>query len=56
MGSEEEPTTGPVSGSPLIRAGEFLRRVFQKADEDLIFFMAGAISFNLLVAFVPLLL
>ena len=40
----------------MIRAGEFARRVFQKADEDLIFFMAGAISFNLLVAFVPLLL
>lgn len=30
--------------------------MFQKADEDLIFFMAGAISFNVLVAFVPLLL
>lgn len=43
-------------GSLVIRAGEFGRRVFQKADEDLIFFMAGAISFNLLVAFVPLLL
>jgi membrane protein len=40
----------------VIRVGEFARRVFQKADEDLIFFMAGAISFNLLVAFVPLLL
>lgn len=46
----------PPSGSAFIRAGEFLRRVIQKADEDLIFFMAGAISFNLLVAFVPLLL
>lgn len=43
-------------GSLVIRAGEFARRVLQKADEDLIFFMAGAISFNLLVAFVPLLL
>lgn len=48
-------TTGP-SGPWHIRAGEFLRRVLQKADEDLIFFMAGAISFNVLVAFVPLLL
>ncbi|MBT8337506.1 MAG: YihY/virulence factor BrkB family protein [Gemmatimonadetes bacterium] len=44
------------SSSAFIRAGEFARRVLQKADEDLIFFMAGAISFNLLVAFVPLLL
>lgn len=43
-------------GRLFIRVGEFARRVFQKADEDLIFFMAGAISFNLLVAFVPLLL
>ncbi len=46
----------PVPGSLGVRAWEFLRRVFQKADEDAIFFMAGAISFNLLVAFVPLLL
>ncbi len=43
-------------GSLVIRVGEFARRVLQKAEEDLIFFMAGAISFNLLVAFVPLLL
>ncbi len=43
-------------GALFIRFGEFARRVVQKADEDLIFFMAGAISFNMLVAFVPLLL
>jgi membrane protein len=52
MRSDEEAP----SSSAFIRAGEFARRVLQKADEDLIFFMAGAISFNLLVAFVPLLL
>ncbi|MEQ9569120.1 MAG: YihY/virulence factor BrkB family protein [Longimicrobiales bacterium] len=52
----DESTEDGAPGSRWIRAGEFLRRVFQKADEDLIFFMAGAISFNLLVAFVPLLL
>lgn len=56
MDSAEEPRKGDATGAPWIRAGEFLRRVLQKADEDLIFFMAGAISFNMLVAFVPLLL
>jgi membrane protein len=35
-------------------AGDFLRRVYQKADQDQIFFMAGAIAFNVLVAIVPL--
>ncbi len=44
------------AGSRRHRALEFLRRVFAKAEEDSIFFMAGAISFNVLVAFVPLLL
>jgi membrane protein len=33
---------------------DFLRRVYQKADQDQIFFMAGAIAFNVLVAIVPL--
>ena len=33
---------------------DFLRRVFNKADQDGIFFMAGAIAFNLIVAIVPL--
>jgi membrane protein len=35
---------------------DFLRRVYVKADQDGIFFMAGAIAFNLVVAIVPLLL
>lgn len=35
---------------------DFLRRVYVKADQDGIFFMAGAIAFNLIVAIVPLLL
>lgn len=35
---------------------DFLRRVYMKADQDGIFFMAGAIAFNLIVAVVPLLL
>jgi len=35
-------------------AGDFLRRLYQKADQDQIFFMAGAIAFNVLVAIVPL--
>jgi len=33
-----------------------VKRVLQKADEDGIFFMGGAISFNVLVAIIPLLL
>jgi uncharacterized BrkB/YihY/UPF0761 family membrane protein len=35
-------------------AGDFIRRVYIKADQDKIFFMAGAIAFNILVAIVPL--
>jgi membrane protein len=35
-------------------AADFLRRVYQKGDQDQIFFMAGAIAFNVLVAIVPL--
>ncbi|MFQ5538262.1 MAG: YihY/virulence factor BrkB family protein [Gemmatimonadota bacterium] len=37
------------------RAGEFLRRLWTKSYEDDVFFMAGAISFNLLLALIPLL-
>lgn len=33
---------------------DFIRRVWMKADQDGIFFMAGAIAFNLVVAIVPL--
>lgn len=35
---------------------DFVGRVYDKAGEDDIFFMAGAIAFNVLVAFVPLVL
>ena len=38
------------------RTLHFLRRVYDKAGEDDIFFMAGAISFNVLAGMVPLLL
>jgi membrane protein len=34
----------------------FLRRVYEKAGDDNIFFLAGAIAFNLVVAIIPLLL
>ncbi len=37
-------------------AFDFLRRVYEKAGADDIFFLAGAIAFNVLVAFVPLVL
>lgn len=36
--------------------GVFLRRIWDKAGADNIFFMAGAIAFNVLVAIVPLVL
>jgi membrane protein len=36
--------------------GEIIRGVWRKGEEDDIFFLAGAISFNVLVAFVPLVL
>src|SRR5512147_363901 len=35
---------------------DLVRRVYDKAGEDDIFFMAGAIAFNVIVAGVPLLL
>jgi membrane protein len=35
-------------------SADFVRRVYNKADQDQIFFMAGAIAFNVLVAIVPL--
>lgn len=38
----------------LADARAFLGGVYRKADEDNIFFLAGAISFNVLVAFLPL--
>jgi membrane protein len=38
------------------RVRAFLRRVYEKAGDDNIFFLAGAISFNVLVAIIPLLL
>jgi membrane protein len=37
-------------------SGDYLRRVYKKADQDNIFFLAGAIAFNVLVAIVPLVL
>jgi uncharacterized BrkB/YihY/UPF0761 family membrane protein len=52
-------SAGPVA-SPLssrrARLREFWSRAYQKSVEDNIFFMAGAISYNLLVAVVPLVL
>lgn len=35
---------------------DFVRRVYKHSEEDNIFFMAGAIAFNVLVAIVPLIL
>jgi len=52
---------GPLSHPPpepsiLARLREFVIRVVSKAAEDNVFFMAGAITFNVLVALVPILL
>ena len=49
------PLLPPDPGWPR-RSRDFFLRVVSKADEDNIFFMAGAITFNLLVALVPLIL
>ena len=38
------------------RGAEFLRRLWQKSVEDEVFFMAGAVAFNVLIALVPLLI
>ena len=55
----ESGRPGPVA-SPLssrrARLREFWSRVYQKSAEDNIFFMAGAISYNFLLAIVPLFL
>ena len=49
--------TGRFSfGHARAETGDFIRRVWNKADQDQIFFMAGAIAFNVLVAIVPLVL
>jgi len=45
-----------VLGGRLQRLRDFWARVVQKSAEDNIFFLAGAIAFNVLVAVVPLLL
>lgn len=64
-GGASSPPTAPARARPpqparKVRfrhtAGDFLRRVYKKAEQDQIFFMAGAIAFNVLVAIVPLLL
>lgn len=42
------------SSRALRTTGDYLRRIYDKAGEDNVFYMAGAIAFNILVAFVPL--
>ncbi len=57
------PVASPISArvsarlsSGPTRLREFASRVYQKSAEDDIFFMAGAISYNFLIAIVPLFL
>ena len=54
-----DPVASPVAappGSRRARLREFCSSVYRKSTEDNIFFMAGAISYNLLLAVVPLFL
>ena len=53
-GSRGRPPPLPPEPGLLARLRGFLFRVVSKSLEDNIFFMAGAITFNLLVALVPL--
>jgi membrane protein len=46
----------PLEPTRAHRIRDFLVRVVAKADEDRIFLLAGAITFNVLIAFIPLLL
>jgi membrane protein len=41
-------------GHARIETGDFIRRVWNKAEQDEIFFMASAIAFNVLICIVPL--
>ncbi len=52
----ERPAAPRRHHRPLYRFREFLRRLAEKCDDDEIFFMAGAIAFNLVMALFPLLL
>ena len=57
--ASEELVVSPAAPHAVGRARrslDFLRRVYHKSAEDNVFFMAGAISFNVLIAVVPLLL
>lgn len=53
---ERVNTPPPLQPGRLHRIRDFVLRVVAKADEDRIFLLAGAITFNLLLAFIPLLL
>jgi membrane protein len=54
--SQQRPNLGRRVVAAIYSARSFARQVFKKAEADNIFFMAGAISFNVIVAIVPLLL
>jgi len=54
--SPEGTSPVPLRVTAWHRVRDFLYRVWTKAGDDHIFFMAGAITFNLLVAFIPLVL
>jgi membrane protein len=56
------PATQPVANQPsrfqafLEVAGDYVVRTYRQADEDGIFFLAGAIAFKVVIAIVPLIL
>jgi len=54
--SQAHPSHQDLAPGPVGRVRDFLVRVLSKADEDNILFMAGAITFNVLVALFPVIL
>ena len=54
--SKGHPPLLPPEPSRIRQFRDFLWRILSKAEEDNIFFMAGAITFNLLVALFPIIL
>ncbi len=55
-GSLSLPHQQPAPAQLWPALGDFVRRVYKQAEEDNIFFMAGAIAFNVVIAVVPLIL
>lgn len=55
-GGDPPPASSLTAAGALRATGDLFRRVYHKAGDDNIFFLAGAIAFNVIVAFFPLVL